>query len=63
MFIIKEDGNIELKLIMWACTTDKIDPNIPHKGIYYNNPWRWDDPKTKTFIIEDEEQRYKNEYY
>ena len=62
MLIIKEDGKIELKLIMRACTTDKIDPNIPHNGIYYNNPWRWD-PKTKTFIIEDEEQLYKNEYY
>ena len=47
---------------MRASTTDKIDPNIRHNGIYYNNPWRWD-PKTKTFIIEDEEQRYKNEYY
>ena len=62
MSIIKEDGNIELKLIMWASTTYKIDPNIPHKGIYYNNPWRWD-PKTNKFIIEKEEQRYKNEYY
>ena len=62
MLIIKEDGNIELKLIIGACTTDKIDPNIPHNGIYYNNPWRWDH-KTNTFIIENEEQRYKNEYY
>ena len=62
MLIIKEDGNIELKLIMWDCTTDKIDPYIYHNGIYYNNPWRWD-PKTKTFIIEDEEQLYNNEYY
>ena len=62
MLIIKEDGNIELKLIMGRCTTDKIDPNIPHNGIIYNNPWRWD-PKTSTFINEDEEQRYKNEYY
>ena len=60
MLIIK-DGNVELKLIMWACTTDKIDPNIPHKGIYYNNPWRWD-PITKRCIIKDDEERYKNEY-
>ena len=57
MLVIKEDGNIELKLIMGACTTDKIDPNNPnisHDGIYYNNPCRWD-PKTNTFIIENEE--------
>ena len=62
MLIIKEDGKIELKLIIRDSTTDKIDPNIRHNGRYYNNPWRWD-PKTETIIIEDEEQRFKNEYY
>ena len=60
--LIDKDGNIELKLIMWSRTTDKIDSNIPHHPIYYNNPWRWD-PKTKKYIIENDEQRNKNEYY
>ena len=62
MLIIKEDGKIELKLIMMSCTTDKIDPNIPFNPIYNNNPMRWD-PKTNKFIIENDERRYKNEYY
>ena len=59
--LIDKDGNINLKLIMWACTTDKMDPNIAHT-IYNNNPMTWD-PKTNKFMIENEEQRYKNEYY
>ena len=60
--LIDKDGNIELKLIMWACTTDKIDTNIADNKIYYNNPMRRDS-KTKEFIIENIEQLYKNEYY
>ena len=61
--LIDKDGNINLKLIMWACTTDKIDPNIPQYPIYHNNPKRNRNPETKKIRLENEEQRYKNEYY
>ena len=63
MLIIKEDENIELKLIMGACTTDKFDPNKSHNPIYHNNPKINRDPETDKIVIENEEQRYKNEYY
>ena len=48
---------------MWACTTDKINPYKPHNPIFHNNPKRKRDPETKKIMLENEEQRYKNEFY
>ena len=62
--IVDENGNRVFKLIdYWSTITDRINNEIPNCPNYYNNPQRKKDPKTGNIILEDDEQRYKNEYF
>ena len=61
--MMNKEQKIDLKLIDWPTITDKFNPKIPNTPNYFNNPQRKKDPKTGKIILEDDEQRYKNEYF
>ena len=47
IFLKDKDKNNILKLIDWATWTNKINSKQPNTSIYFNNPKRKWDPKTK----------------
>ena len=49
-------------MVDWGGTTDRIDFSDTYTSIYYNNPLRYRN-NLGNIILENDDQRYKNEIY